>query len=87
VFTKVTLNNFAIWDVTPCGSCKDRGFGGTHRLCHQGERISGLGMLAVTSKLLVTANVLSTLVVFTLMMEEILSSEKAVLISATRLTS
>jgi hypothetical protein len=25
----VTMKNAVVWDVTPCGSCKDRLFGGT----------------------------------------------------------
>jgi hypothetical protein len=29
VFTAVTMKNGVFWDVTPCGSCKNRGFGGT----------------------------------------------------------
>jgi hypothetical protein len=29
VFTAVTMENGVIWDVTPCGSCKNRCFGGT----------------------------------------------------------
>jgi hypothetical protein len=29
VFTVVTMNNGVFWDVTPCGSCKNRRFGGT----------------------------------------------------------
>jgi hypothetical protein len=29
VFTAVTMKNGAFWDVTPCGSCKNRRFGGT----------------------------------------------------------
>jgi hypothetical protein len=29
VFTAVTMKNGVYWDVTPCGSCKNRGFGGT----------------------------------------------------------
>jgi hypothetical protein len=31
------------WDVTPCGSCKNRRFGGTWRLLHQVTRIGELG--------------------------------------------
>jgi hypothetical protein len=26
---EVTMKNSVIWDVTPCGSCKNRRFGGT----------------------------------------------------------
>jgi hypothetical protein len=29
VFTAVTVKNGVFWDVTPCGSCKNRRFGGT----------------------------------------------------------
>jgi hypothetical protein len=28
VFTAVTIKNGVFWDVTPCGSCKNRRFGG-----------------------------------------------------------
>jgi hypothetical protein len=30
----VTMKNAVFWDVTPCGSCKNRRFGGTYRLHH-----------------------------------------------------
>jgi hypothetical protein len=29
VFTAVTMKNCVFWDVRPCGSCKNRRFGGT----------------------------------------------------------
>jgi hypothetical protein len=29
VFPAVTMRNSVFWDVTPCGSCKNRRFGGT----------------------------------------------------------
>jgi hypothetical protein len=29
VFSEVTMKNGVIWDVTPCGPCKNRHFGGT----------------------------------------------------------
>jgi hypothetical protein len=29
VFTAVTVKNAVFWDVTPCGSCKNRRFRGT----------------------------------------------------------
>jgi hypothetical protein len=38
VFTVVTMKNGVFWDVTPCGSCKNRRFGGTYRLLHQGDK-------------------------------------------------
>jgi hypothetical protein len=53
------VKNAIFWDVTPCGSCKNRRFGGTNGLHNHAERISELGKtLAVTRKLLlVTVNV------------------------------
>jgi hypothetical protein len=30
------MNNDVFWDVTPCGSCKNRRFGGTYHLLLQG---------------------------------------------------
>jgi hypothetical protein len=38
VFTAVTMKNGVISDVTPCGSCRNRRFGGTYRLLHQGDK-------------------------------------------------
>jgi hypothetical protein len=38
VFTAVTMKNGVVWVVTPCGSCKNRRFGGTWRLLHQGDK-------------------------------------------------
>jgi hypothetical protein len=32
-----TMKNGVFWDVTPCGSCKNRRFGGAYRLHHQGK--------------------------------------------------
>jgi hypothetical protein len=40
VFTAVTMKNCVIWDVTPCGSCKNRRFGGTYRLLLSSQRVS-----------------------------------------------
>jgi hypothetical protein len=36
VFKAVTMKNDVFLDVTPCGSCKNRCFGGTERLLHLG---------------------------------------------------
>jgi hypothetical protein len=104
------MKNVVFWDVTPCGSCKSRLFGGMYRPHHQNEKISEQGTaLAVTSKwntlyepsfrgnyrlhhqgkgiselqLLVTTTVPSSHILFTLMIEAILSSESSVLIRAT----
>jgi hypothetical protein len=35
---KILLKNGVFWDVTPCGSCKNRRFGGTWRLLHQDDK-------------------------------------------------
>jgi hypothetical protein len=32
------MKNGVFWDVTPYGSCKNRRFGGTWRLLHQGDK-------------------------------------------------
>jgi hypothetical protein len=32
------VENDVFWDVTPCGSCKNRSFGGNWRLLHQGDK-------------------------------------------------
>jgi hypothetical protein len=38
VFTAVTMKNGVFWVVTPCGSCKNRRFGGTQLLYHQADK-------------------------------------------------
>jgi hypothetical protein len=42
IFTEMKLisvyENDVFWDVTQCGSCKSRRFGGTLRLLHQGDK-------------------------------------------------
>jgi hypothetical protein len=38
VFTAVTMKNGVFWVVTPYGSCKNRRFGVTQRLLHQGDK-------------------------------------------------
>jgi hypothetical protein len=32
------MKNAVVWDVTTCGSSKNRRFGGTKRLHHQGDK-------------------------------------------------
>jgi hypothetical protein len=45
VFTEVTMKNDVFWDVMPCGSCKNRCFGGTECCswfidsCHPDEQV------------------------------------------------
>jgi hypothetical protein len=38
VFTAGTMKTAVFWDVTLCGSCKKRCFGGTWRLQHQKDK-------------------------------------------------
>jgi hypothetical protein len=38
VFTAVTMKNGVFCVVMPCGSCKNRRFGGTWSLLHQGDK-------------------------------------------------
>jgi hypothetical protein len=67
------MKNGAFWDVTPCGSCKNRRFGGTQRL-------------RSVRRLLVTASVVpSSPILVTLMKEALSSSETSVLTRATRI--
>jgi hypothetical protein len=70
----MTLKNAVFWDVTPCDSCKKRRFGGTWRLYH----------LRSVGRLLFTANVVPiSLILVTLMMEVLSSSETSVLTRVT----
>jgi hypothetical protein len=70
------MNNAALWDVTPCGSCKGRRFEGTYSLHHRVTRMSELRNLAVTSNRCMLPG--------TPMMEAIRSSETSVFTRATR---
>jgi hypothetical protein len=76
------MKKAVFWDATPCGSCKNSRFGGTYRLHHQGGK--NVREKCSVFQLLVTANVLhSSLLLFTVMMNAISSSETPVLIRAT----
>jgi hypothetical protein len=69
--------NAVFWDVTPCGSCNNRRFGGSYRVHHQALRS--------VLRLLVTANIVpSSPILGTLMMEAIRFSETSVLRRAAR---
>jgi hypothetical protein len=73
VFTVVIMKNAVSWDVTPCGSYKNRRFGGN------------LVFLRSVRRLLVQANVvLSSPILFTVVTKAMLSSETSVLRRATR---
>jgi hypothetical protein len=73
VFMAVTMKNAIFWDVMPCGSCNNQCYGGAYCL--------HASMLPLP----VTANIVpSSLILVTLMMEAIRSSETSVLTRATR---
>jgi hypothetical protein len=38
IYSPKIMENGVFWDVTLCGSCKNRRFGGTQRLHHQGDK-------------------------------------------------
>jgi hypothetical protein len=76
------MKNCVFSDVTPCGSCKNRRFGGTYRLFHQGAT---LYFVRSVRRLLVTASVVPSSPIFVTQMKEALSSsETSVLTTATR---
>jgi hypothetical protein len=84
VFTAVTMNNAVFWDITPCGSCKNRCFGGIYASIIRVTRIGELGTTYIR-RLLVTANVVpSSPILVTLIMEALSSSRTSVLTRATR---
>jgi hypothetical protein len=90
------MENTVFWNVTPCGSCKNQRFRGKYRFHHQGDKIwqamNKVGSIHKAKKflrsvlrLLVTAKVVpSSLILVTMMMETISSSETSVLTRATR---
>jgi hypothetical protein len=87
----MNLKNAVFWDVIPCGSCKNRRFGGTWRLHHQGDKnqctrnnVSHTVFLRSVRQLLVTANIVpSSLIPVTVMREALRSSKTSVLTRAT----
>jgi hypothetical protein len=87
------VKNGVFWVDTPCGSCKNRRFGGTWRLLHQGDKTGKLGttQAATSNRRTLRRNttfVVSSLPIFvTLMKEEPGSSETSVLTRATRLNN
>jgi hypothetical protein len=87
------INSTVLWDVIPCGPCKNRRFGGTLYFHDQGDNnrwarnnvSSRIIFLPSVLLLLVTGNVVpNSPIHVTLMMEAIRFSETAVLIRATR---
>jgi hypothetical protein len=80
------LKNGVFWLVTPCGSCKNRHFGGTWRLLHQGEKIGELGttQAATSNRRTLRRNTKVFGIFVTLMKKAPGSSETSVLTRATR---
>jgi hypothetical protein len=66
------MNNGVFWDITPCGSCKNRRFGGITQICELGTKLVTAGFVS-SSQILVT-----------LMKETLSSSDTSVLTRATR---
>jgi hypothetical protein len=80
VFMAVTMKNAVFWDVMPCGSSKNRRFGGTCHLHHQGDIV----FLRIMLQLLIIANVPSSPILVTLIMEAIRPSKTLTLTRATQ---
>jgi hypothetical protein len=92
------MKNAVIWYVTPCGSYRNRQFGGTCCLIQQGDEalrprnnvsstqqiLAHIVFLRSVLRLLVTANIPSTSNLFTSIVEAIRSSETSVPTRATR---
>jgi hypothetical protein len=76
VFTTVTMKNGVFWDVTPCGSCKYRRFGGTSVSFIRVRRIGEIGTTLAVSvrRLLVTTSIVPSPPVLVTLMKEALSS-------------
>jgi hypothetical protein len=81
----VTMKNVVFWDVTTCGFVRTDVSEERIASFIRVERMRELVMLAITSWLLVIANVVSSSpILSTLIMETILSSETSVLIKSGR---
>jgi hypothetical protein len=70
------MKNAVFWDVTPCGSCKNRRFGATYRLNIQsGKNQRAMNIVSNNNfmlQLLVTGNAVhSSLLLFNQMMEAV----------------
>jgi hypothetical protein len=74
------LKNGIFWDVTPCGSCKNRRFGDLSASFIRVARIGELGTTFVfrrsVRRLLVTASVVPTSPILVTLMKEVLSSSE-----------
>jgi hypothetical protein len=68
------MKNVVVWDVTSCGFCNNHRFGGTDRV-----HLHGQNNQRARNNLIITGNVPSSLILITLMMEAIRSSDTSVL--------
>jgi hypothetical protein len=84
VFTAATIKNGVFLDATPCGSCKNRRFGGTRRLHHQGDKNRWTKNVAQRASVASYGYVLSSPILVTLLMKALSSSETSVLTRPTR---
>jgi hypothetical protein len=79
VFTAVTMKNVVFWDVSPCGSCKNRRCGGTELF------VCFLVFFRSVRRLVVRASVVpNSPILVTIMKEALSSSETSVLPRGTR---
>jgi hypothetical protein len=95
VFTAVPMKNSVFWDVTPCGSCKNRRFRGKYLFHHQGDKNRRTRNNVISNyqpkyyarsvlRLFVTTNfVPSSPILVTLMMEGMHSSETSTITRST----
>jgi hypothetical protein len=71
------MKNIVFGNVTPCGFCKNRRFGRTYFLHHQGDKIHSIPVfLRSVLQLVHTADIPSSPILVTLMMEAILSPKR-----------
>jgi hypothetical protein len=85
VFTAIAMKNAVFWDVTPFGCCWNRHFGGTYRLHYQCGKNQQVRNKFNSNQLLDTVKfVPSSLILSTLMMEAVCSSETSVSTRATQ---
>jgi hypothetical protein len=81
-FTEVTMKHAVLWNVAPFFSFKMQRFGGLYCYYHQSEknqRARSEVFLRSVLQFRVTANVSSSIILFTLIMDAIRSSETSVL--------
>jgi hypothetical protein len=71
-FTTVTMKKTIFWDMTLCGPCEIRRFGGMYRLHHQG--VKNWTARNNVFRLLVTANIVPSLPILVILLIEAIHS-------------